>query len=88
MKKQATVLLIVVGVLFISGIAKAETEKSSQNGVEELRGGVSLNDGTRNVEQLARSITNLERKVDRLEDRLERLDDDFKDLKRNLSSRS
>lgn len=88
MRKQNFVILVAAGILLGSGTIFAEWEKvEAPQASEETLKNMARDDQNRRVEQLARSITNLERKMDRLEDRLERLNEDFKEFKRNQSSK-
>ena len=89
MKNLKFIVLVIACTLLGSGIVSAKLEKTEDlQASEELLRTVSRDEQNRTVQQLSRSFANLERKVDRLEDRLERLDEDFKELKRNLNSRS
>lgn len=88
MRRRSLIILVAVGVLLGSGTIFAEWEKVEKPQVsEETLRNMVREEQRHRVEQLSRSITNLERKMDRLEDRLERLNEDFKEFKRNQSSK-
>ena len=87
--KRQILILVVTGILLGSGIvlAKSDEEIKTSQADEQHFKTIVRDEQNRKVDQLSRSTTNLERKVDRLEDRLERLDEDFKEFKRNQSSK-